>query len=107
MKFETDEAAWQLIAEEDDRHEQHRCQGQSLFHPEAGKHYISPEVAAAFSEEEIWELLNRHFRGDDGYAEPLGANHVDRSLFAVDGRLVWILTCYRPHVTVVTFTVFT
>jgi hypothetical protein len=106
MKIETEETARRLIAEDNERHVQHRCEGQSLFHPEAGNHYISPEVAAVFTIEEIWEMLNLHFRGDDGYAEPLGTPEADRSLYAVDGRLVWVVTFYRPHVTVVTFTVF-
>jgi hypothetical protein len=103
MKFETKEEARRLVEDEQERFERHR--GQSVFHPAAGDHYISPEVAQVFSKDEIQELLDRHFLGERGETG-LTVGDLNRSLFAADGRLVWVVTCYRPHITVVTFTVF-
>ena len=103
MKFETKEEARRLVEEEQERFERHR--GLTMFHPEAGDRYISPEVTRFYSGTEIQELLDRHFRGERGEAMH-AVGDLNRSLFAVDGRLVWVVSCYRPHFTVVTFLVF-
>jgi hypothetical protein len=104
MKFEAKEEASRLIKEERKKLSQHRRQ--TMFNAEAGDLYVSAEVADTFDRDEIQELLDCHFRGDLGEAEPFETDEAARSLFAVDGCLVWVVTFFRPHVTVVTFTVF-